>query len=784
MANRFKDIVFSVETLVDLALCSGLTDGQVAEVIGGADASDGLGGQFRCVLGDATPPDGVDIIDGPNCKWFRIVNGIQSASNVGQGGAQGGHGIFKQADGPNLEFKSLVAGDNVVISQTANTIVLSGAPSTTSSLAPASATETIHVYVAPTGNDENEGTSASPKATLAGAYQLLPLIQTGPFIVHVASGSYDYVPPPPNTQTCVDAFICIWGDGAEQGVDDGFTVVATGTAEVGTTDGIVKATGLTTDQYAYRTIEFTSGACAGNRRVVCTNSATDIYVSLNLTATPAVGDAYRIIRPGAIFTTSTNNVPFGSCELVKGETQLHFVNLALTGVAVNTGLSSFMDMYGVELGVQLTCLKFTVLSFGANAGEFPLYLPAAIGMPTATWEGWGLTSTVTNANSLDSSGSAHGYISAAGYLNAGVRGLLYLRGGRCASFISNRNSQFIVYCPLPIFIIAKTGATPTIYAQVSSETTIYSELNISCTIDVNTVYVENGAFVWFYHQGGTSPTHTITTTATTKAAISVAASGSFSSLKNLNITASNTVGLDIMGSFEQLGTTTVNSFNTFGMRLRQSARALFVGAVSLTGTQVAISTEGGAVGTFTGNVTTNSGAAFQVSRASKVTFDGTANTFTQSGTSNVSRVSNVNFANVSFNGGGLILNGSGKIFCSGTFYMTGAITAGTLVMDGQTSASLVGTTTIANTGTGDAVRCSENAQITFQLNPTISSTAAYGVNCRGGGRVMLRLAPTNVTGTVSAFTVGTGAGEDFPQTDLAASYSFKQAGPSLIGRSS
>jgi hypothetical protein len=96
--------------------------------------------------------------------------------------------------------------------------------------------------------------------------------------------------------------------------------------------------------------------------------------------------------------------------------------------------------------------------------------------------------------------------------------------------------------------------------------------------------------------------------------------------------------------------------------------------------------------------------------------------------------------------------------------------------------------TITNTSAApnsDGVRLAGAARMCVGMNPAITTagSSGFGVNVRAGGTFTCAAAPSGVVGPTADFTIGTAAGEDFPDTDLAASFSARARGGSTVLRS-
>jgi hypothetical protein len=153
------------------------------------------------------------------------------------------------------------------------------------------------------GSDGFNGlTQVTPVATMARAAQVVP--RDAAVIFHFATaGSYAFTDlsfrpdiawtlyAPPSTRV---------------------SIVASGTAGVGTDSTAIAATGLTTNQHQHMILEMTSGLAAGQRRQIQQNTATSIIPvrrfenQAGTALTVSSGDTYTIYRPGVVLTGLTS----------------------------------------------------------------------------------------------------------------------------------------------------------------------------------------------------------------------------------------------------------------------------------------------------------------------------------------------------------------------------------------------------------------------------------------------------------------------------------------------
>lgn len=289
---------------------------------------------------------------------------------------------------------------------------------------------TSHLYVAPANaaaSDQNPGNDpAAPLATLAGALSRVQGLVRSQLavIIHLASATYDW-----NVTLSAIALskpLCIIGDGAGQPGDDGFVVLrATAAAAAGTGQRAVvdPVGGLTVNGLVGKTVEILTGAAAGDRRSIRSNTATTIIPDAAFTAAVAAGDTFRVVEPAVVINnimgtalaamppmisgvgTPNNVTGIGSNTLAGFSTaQLLLANLRFRRNPADVNSSSFIVL---DSGVALAGVEFAAdLPAGSSddaaitagidltgvTSPFSLFvLPASIGLaPNNTaWLGWG-----------------------------------------------------------------------------------------------------------------------------------------------------------------------------------------------------------------------------------------------------------------------------------------------------------------------------------------------------------------------------------------------------------
>lgn len=156
----------------------------------------------------------------------------------------------------------------------------------------------IDLYVDPSGDDNAAGDALNPIQTLLEVDKRIPFVVNHPVIVHLSSG----VHLAPNrgywlSSRILGSYIRITAD--ESFDANVYAQVATGVAEVGTTNVFVAFTGVA-NAWKNKTIEFTSGAAAGHRRDVMLHSSSGMTPSYIWEPgfEPVSGDTFRIFDAG------------------------------------------------------------------------------------------------------------------------------------------------------------------------------------------------------------------------------------------------------------------------------------------------------------------------------------------------------------------------------------------------------------------------------------------------------------------------------------------------------
>ena len=175
----------------------------------------------------------------------------------------------------------------------------------------------VDYYVSQIGSDSAAGTRTAPFATVEHAEGLIPPVLNGSqYRIHLTSGSHLL----PARGSFLRSRLLQNGSRIEVFADEDWdpsvvTVIATGTADAGTTASVVKAAGLTDEQYQDYTLEIeTVGGvpvplAQRERRHIRNNTATDIVPVDGFFNAPTPGDTYRILQLNCALTAPTLPAP-------------------------------------------------------------------------------------------------------------------------------------------------------------------------------------------------------------------------------------------------------------------------------------------------------------------------------------------------------------------------------------------------------------------------------------------------------------------------------------------
>lgn len=272
-------------------------------------------------------------------------------------------------------------------------------------------TGVLDVYIDPVGgNDENNGTLTAPIQTLLELDARIPLIVDHPVRVHLKSGVY-LLPDRGwwlSSRWLRSGYIRVYADEAWDSAV--YTVIATDVAESGTGQEVVVASGLTTNAWQNKTIEFVSGAASGYRQDVMSNDTTDIIPSagwdtISGVAIPAAGDNFRIFDADGCELRLPEGGPTGgqyggnyllAQHMVGGdEGSLQAIDNEIQGVLVFEGVTfGATDIVNSwrAVAVQGDFVIVFGVTGGSTAYQNPFYVESGL-----VWAGFGSNQLAPNA---------------------------------------------------------------------------------------------------------------------------------------------------------------------------------------------------------------------------------------------------------------------------------------------------------------------------------------------------------------------------------------------------
>lgn len=312
-----------------------------------------------------------------------------------------------------------------------------------------------YVRLPANGGDDilGNGTPQRPYATPARAL-FEAQRGNGRAVIHVGSGTY----PLPRMAN-VWGSVAFWGDGGGDPADDGFDELLAPTAAAGGTVAGAVTGAFGADLYDGFTIEFLSGAAAGQRRTIADTQPGAIIPVRNFGPAPAPGDLFRVVQPAIIWTQLPANGIWiqnsGAPEMMvfgqpRVNTQadpvtqaVYIVNARLFG---NSGAAAVLSnsnvaCYGVELEAGSLEIRGGQLCSGAEdpdgqARGIAALIPGTLG----AWAGWGLSKRDIGVYVSAYGGNFFGYIAAeVGNLLVNDGRFSYL-GGWCNAIVATRGS--------------------------------------------------------------------------------------------------------------------------------------------------------------------------------------------------------------------------------------------------------------------------------------------------------------------------------------------------------
>jgi hypothetical protein len=281
-------------------------------------------------------------------------------------------------------------------------------------------TNPLDIYVASTGSDTNDGLSpATPVLTMAGAYsKIVTPNLAAPVRIHVADFSTSPAPcvwsPIPDYLAHNDAGqIIIIGDGAGQAGQNGFAVLTEGASGAGTSAAEVHGTFGSPNSFQGYAVQFTTGAAAGQRRLIRDNTATVLIPTALFDPAPAPGDHFQVIAPLAAFEMAGAPLDFAAGSSLSYPTLINCVFLNGTNSPLRVDSVACAKFYGVfffngsELSVSNSQLFAGVTpDFGINDIHFAELQAALATSPVpagdpAKWTGYGCSTPDGHLNDLN-----------------------------------------------------------------------------------------------------------------------------------------------------------------------------------------------------------------------------------------------------------------------------------------------------------------------------------------------------------------------------------------------
>jgi hypothetical protein len=324
----------------------------------------------------------------------------------------------------------------------------------------------LHLWVrAVDGDDANHGLDANhPLETMQAAYDRIPYLNPTT-VIHVGPHTGDGYEHGSLGPLAMLNHVIVIGDGGGDPLSDGFTQLLAPTAAVAGSDKtkIVTAGGMTVDAYQRKSVLVLTGAAAGDRRTINSNSATEIQPCYDFSAAVAAGDTFRVVEPAIRFkyTKITDDdqgvarpmvVGCGthshSSESSAGQGRVWLVNLQFNS-AVRINMLVLKNSGVVFLGVDLyssyswpipvlDCESSTINTgyetkshVTVTRAIYPLVpsVVSLLGVPNVrSWAGWGLTAVLTGSVYV-AYGSLSGWIVAPLFL-ATLNGRANIDGGR------------------------------------------------------------------------------------------------------------------------------------------------------------------------------------------------------------------------------------------------------------------------------------------------------------------------------------------------------------------
>lgn len=394
------------------------------------------------------------------------------------------------------------------------------------------------------GDDTNDGlTTGTPLQTIQAAIDRVPFQNNHRVTIHVGDHSGSGYPFPRfGVRSYGDDFFVV-GDGG--GTGDGFTETLAEEASTTGTDEtkVVSSTGgHTVDEFVGHTVVFTSGACNGYRRMVHSNTATDILFVTDTDIngnSPSSGDTFKIVRPSVVINAgsglSTSTILKSAGGSARGftsvDTSLPGGSLVLAQLNITSAIQmglSFDDVETCLLGVEMdnTSGSRFDLHFGNCAAFFgtdnsvghSTKVATALGAPdNAAWTGYGVyrvdSGSPSQGSPLSSAGRPRATISGFIVSNKGLEcydNNCTILGGRVDEGIIARGpSEFRVQGTFFTSNPIRIHATGTNDCLEFSEMSRGSAVNIDFdAVDGHYIHTRGNSWVQEFGCTGAGPTGT------------------------------------------------------------------------------------------------------------------------------------------------------------------------------------------------------------------------------------------------------------------------------------
>ncbi len=308
------------------------------------------GGQAKAILGTLLVPDGgtgktTGAIGG--VPYYPTATTMESSAKLAQYGVVVGGG----ATGPATISASTTTAHAL--------FATAGAPAfrgiATTDLASFVTQAAVTLYVAKTGNDGNAGTSGSPKLTITGALDSLPVVIAHAVIINVSPGTYTEALEVPISRLNILASLTIQGvDTSDRvwGVKGQATAGAAGTIDVANADVV------NDDEWngAYIALYGGSGEEGQVRAITDTDAANNRITVANWDTAPDASTKYILCGAVTIDGNTAMAVKLSSVRNVAFKYVCFKASGAATWTAFMTNISAakfhycmFVGSYGIDV---------------------------------------------------------------------------------------------------------------------------------------------------------------------------------------------------------------------------------------------------------------------------------------------------------------------------------------------------------------------------------------------------------------------------------------------------